>query len=234
MAQLYANNAFSTLAGGIGTSDTSIFIAPGTGSRFPVVAAPDVCYCTLENASGVVEVVQVTAHTAGSTTLTVVRAQQGTSASAYSIGDLFELRPTALEATNWEAMLTNRALKGGETFTGTHNFLGAVIQAALQAMGDSSSAPATTQWVAREFARLASPALTGTPTAPTAALGTNTNQIATMAALAAAAFSTALPGQPGGATLYQLSSTAGVASWTIPAVTVIPVNLFTYQQLGGF
>lgn len=42
-------------------------------------------------------------------------------------------------------------------------------------------------------APLNSPALTGTPTAPTATLGTNTTQIATMAALRQAAFSAALP-----------------------------------------
>lgn len=42
-------------------------------------------------------------------------------------------------------------------------------------------------------APLLSPELTGTPTAPTAPLNTNTNQLATMAALRAAAFAAALP-----------------------------------------
>jgi len=42
-------------------------------------------------------------------------------------------------------------------------------------------------YVSSTYAPLASPALTGTPTAPTAAPGTNTTQIATMAAIAAAA-----------------------------------------------
>lgn len=42
-------------------------------------------------------------------------------------------------------------------------------------------------------APLASPVFTGTPKAPTAAPGTNTDQIATMAALQAAAFAAALP-----------------------------------------
>jgi len=48
-------------------------------------------------------------------------------------------------------------------------------------------------------APLASPALTGVPTAPTAAPGTNTNQLATMAALLAQAFNSALPNQAGNA-----------------------------------
>lgn len=67
-------------------------------------------------------------------------------------------------------------------------------------------------------APLASPALTGVPTAPTAAAGTNTNQIATMAALLAQAFITALPGQAGqtdGSTV--ITDGAGNASWTPPA-----------------
>ena len=42
-------------------------------------------------------------------------------------------------------------------------------------------------------------ALTGTPTAPTAPVGTNSNQVATMAALLAQAFSAALPSQAGNA-----------------------------------
>ena len=49
------------------------------------------------------------------------------------------------------------------------------------------------------FAPLASPSFTGTPTAPTAATGTNTTQLATMAALLAQAFLTALPSQTGNA-----------------------------------
>lgn len=59
-------------------------------------------------------------------------------------------------------------------------------------------------------APLASPALTGTPTAPTAAPGTNTTQIATMEALQQAAFSAALPAGVDGAFL---SFQAGAAVW---------------------
>ena len=44
-----------------------------------------------------------------------------------------------------------------------------------------------------------SPAFTGIPTAPTAAVGTNTNQVATMAALSSQAFAATLPNQAGNA-----------------------------------
>jgi len=48
-------------------------------------------------------------------------------------------------------------------------------------------------------ADLASPALTGTPTAPTAVVGTSTNQLATCAFVVATSFNAALPGQAGNA-----------------------------------
>lgn len=68
------------------------------------------------------------------------------------------------------------------------------------------------------YAPLASPALTGVPTAPTAALGTNTTQLATMAALLAQAFVTALPSQTGNA--GKMVITDGVnASWGFPVIT---------------
>ena len=62
-------------------------------------------------------------------------------------------------------------------------------------------------------AALASPALTGVPTAPTAAPGTNTTQLATTAFVAGVAFSTALPSQTGNG--GKLVTTDGTnASWT--------------------
>lgn len=57
-----------------------------------------------------------------------------------------------------------------------------------------------------------SPAFTGIPTAPTAPLGTNTNQIATMAALLAQAFATALPNQAGNAGKF-VTTDGTNASW---------------------
>ena len=63
----------------------------------------------------------------------------------------------------------------------------------------------------------ASPALTGTPTAPTATAGTNTTQIATTAYVVGTAFSSALPGQAGNAGKY-VTTDGTTASWAfIPA-----------------
>ena len=63
-------------------------------------------------------------------------------------------------------------------------------------------------------ANIASPALTGTPTAPTASLGDNTTQIATTAFVAATAFSSALPGQTVDGKTRILQSLNGTASYS--------------------
>lgn len=93
MAVLVKNNAFSTLASGITDVATSITLAAGTGSRFPAAGGADYFYATLINTSNELEVVKVTARSTD--TLTVVRAQDGTTARAYSTSDRIELRVTA-------------------------------------------------------------------------------------------------------------------------------------------
>ena len=62
------------------------------------------------------------------------------------------------------------------------------------------------------YAPLASPTFTGTPAAPTAAVGTNSTQIATMAALVNQAFLTALPNQSGNSGKY-VTTDGTNASW---------------------
>ena len=94
MTVLFKNNAHSTLASSITDSATSITLASGHGNaRFPVTASPNYFYATLIDGSNNLEVVKCTARS--SDVLTVVRAQEGTSARAYSTGDRIELRITA-------------------------------------------------------------------------------------------------------------------------------------------
>lgn len=59
-----------------------------------------------------------------------------------------------------------------------------------------------------------SPAFTGTPTAPTAAVGTNTDQIATMAALINQAFASSLPAISAGVTDYFPTNNGTAGSWS--------------------
>ena len=87
------NNAFGTLSAAINTSATTITLDSGQGARFPTLGASDYFFGTLVDTSNNLEIVKVTARSSDS--LTVVRGQDGTTATAFAIGDRFELRPVA-------------------------------------------------------------------------------------------------------------------------------------------
>lgn len=104
---LFENNAISTLAAGIGTGDTSITLQSGDGALFPSPAGGDSFRITLADAGNNIEIVDCTSRTGD--VLTIVRAQEGTTANAYLSGDAVGLRITkeVLEefAQNDEAVL---------------------------------------------------------------------------------------------------------------------------------
>lgn len=78
-------------------------------------------------------------------------------------------------------------------------------------------------------------ALTGIPTAPTAPLGTNTNQVATMAALIAQAFSATLPEQMGNAGKF-VTTDGTIASWASAVTgpgTVVTDQLALFNGTSG-
>lgn len=105
MTILYKNNAYSTMAGtGMTNVATTLPVQTGHGDRFPVVAAPDVAYVTVENNSGVREIMKITARASGADSMTVVRAQEGTTAQTWSAGDVVEQRITAGELANFETL----------------------------------------------------------------------------------------------------------------------------------
>lgn len=93
MGVLVKNNAYSTLASSISDVSTSVSLASGTGDRFPAISGSDYFYATLIDTSNNLEVIKVTAR--ATDTLTVVRAQDGTTARSYSSGSRVELRVTA-------------------------------------------------------------------------------------------------------------------------------------------
>lgn len=88
-----SNNAISTLASGITGASTSIALAAGDGSKFPTLGAGDYFPATISKPDGTLEIVRVTARSGD--TLTVTRAQEGTTALAFDAGSLIELRLTA-------------------------------------------------------------------------------------------------------------------------------------------
>ena len=90
MSIVIKNNVSSFLADGVNDSQTTIELQ--SVASFPSLGAGEYFYGTIESTSGVIEIVKVT-NIAGST-LTVVRAQEGTSAAAFAEGSRFELRVT--------------------------------------------------------------------------------------------------------------------------------------------
>ena len=97
MTQLFANNAASELASAVASGAVSLTLKTGDGAKFPAPAGGDFFLVTLYQKVGQDEVnheiVKCTAR-AGDV-LTVVRAQEVTTARAFSADDPVELRLTA-------------------------------------------------------------------------------------------------------------------------------------------
>jgi hypothetical protein len=87
------NNAVSYIPAAITDAQTSISITSGTGVVFPVLGAGDYFYATISSVSNAYEVVKVTAR--ATDTLTIVRAQEGTTALSFPASSRIELRVTA-------------------------------------------------------------------------------------------------------------------------------------------
>lgn len=93
MALLFANNASSKLATGISASDVSVVVTTGEGAKFPTITGGDTFKVTVQDSTGAYEIMLCTART--SDTMTVTRAQEGTSARAFSAGATVANRFTA-------------------------------------------------------------------------------------------------------------------------------------------
>lgn len=85
--QIFSNNAKTTLAAGITSTQTSITVAPGTGSLFPSPSTGQQFKVTLVSASSasVFEICNCTSRTGD--VLTVVRGQEGTSGQPFLLDD---------------------------------------------------------------------------------------------------------------------------------------------------
>ena len=91
MALLLANNAKSTLAVALGGLDTTLVVATGTETLFPSPTGGDYFYVTLEDSTKTVrEIVKCTARSG--TSLTIVRAQDGSFANIFAAGSTVEMR----------------------------------------------------------------------------------------------------------------------------------------------
>ena len=92
--RLVTNNAIGELASGITDVATSLTLKAGQGALFPAISgAPDHFFVTLSDSSNNIEIVKVTA--IATDTLTIERAQDGTSNRAWIADDNVELAATA-------------------------------------------------------------------------------------------------------------------------------------------
>ena len=92
MALKIVNGAWATLGASLTDIATTVNLTAGHGARFGTISSPDVMYLTLIKAStGETEHVKVTNRSTD--TLTVTRAQGGSSAIAFDSGDRIECRP---------------------------------------------------------------------------------------------------------------------------------------------
>ena len=96
MAVKFSNNFATTLAGSITSTATTLPLT--TVSGLPTLGVGDYTYLTLETGglAPTIEIVKVTAINSGANEVTVVRAQDGTTASSFTSGDKVELRVSAI------------------------------------------------------------------------------------------------------------------------------------------
>ncbi len=144
MALKLANNAVSRLASPITTASTTIALTPGDGAKFPTIGAGDWFPITVVKRDGTLEIMRCTART--NDTLTVTRAQEGTSAVAFAAGDRVELRLTAAAlagasvdaATKLQTARTITIGNTGKSFDGSANVSWSLAEIGVVSASDTT------------------------------------------------------------------------------------------------
>ena len=114
----------------------------------------------------------------GSSLSSITRGQDGTTATSHSAGATCYPVFTATDADQANAVAAALTTKGDLLVTTGSALNRLAVGSNGTVLAADSSATNGVAWSAA-YATLASPALTGTPTAPTAAVSTNTTQVAT-------------------------------------------------------
>ena len=141
---LFSNNASAALASSITTSSTTITVTTGAGAQFPGITGSNYFYATLTDSSNNLEIVKLTGR--ASDVLTVVRAQEGTTARAYAAADKIELRVTAAGMNSFPQLGLDNTFTGANTFSGAVALNGTTT-AVTQSSGDNTTKVATTAFV---------------------------------------------------------------------------------------
>jgi len=107
MAVVLANNAVSRLASSLTSGATTLSVTTGEGAKFPSPSAGQWFPVTLVKATGALEIIRCTSRSGD--ILTVARAQEGTSAQAFAVGDRVELRLTNAAVLDIQQQITDLA-----------------------------------------------------------------------------------------------------------------------------
>lgn len=135
MAQLFANNAVSTLAAQLTSGATTLSLA--AGASFPSPSGGDFFLATITQGSGTEtswEIVKCTARSVN--TLTITRAQEGTADATWLAGSKVALRLTA--GTFGTASQLYSHPSTDETVTAKRTFQGAIKETPVTAVAGSA------------------------------------------------------------------------------------------------
>lgn len=135
--QLFANGASATLAVSISNSDTTVQVQSGYGALFPAPTGGNWFVLTLEDSSANIEVVKCTARSGD--LLTVVRAQEGTLAQA------FTNTVTRCELRDTRGTLEQFLQRSGDTLGGPLNLGGYALSNG--SLGSDVTVPKTSIYV---------------------------------------------------------------------------------------
>lgn len=105
MTVLFTNNATSMLASSVTTGATTLSVTAGEGGKFPSPSGGSWFPLTLIKPTGALEILRCTGRSID--VLTVVRAQEGTVAQAFSAGDRVELRLTMAALQDIQQSITD-------------------------------------------------------------------------------------------------------------------------------
>lgn len=168
-------SAACTLTSSINSSVTSLDLT-GTVALWPDTANGSF-HMVIDPGLSTEEKILVGARSSGSLS-SITRGVDGTSAASHTAGATCYPVFTATDADQANKIVSTLTTKGDTLATDGSALNRLAVGANGTVLAADSAATNGVAWSAA-YATLASPALTGTPTAPTAAVSTNTTQVAT-------------------------------------------------------
>ena len=161
---LFANNAQTTITEDIEPTSTSVTLAPGTGSLFPTPTTGQGFLLTFtDNSTGLLNEIVLVNSISGDTITSMTRAQEGTTAQAWVIGDVAAQLYTAGTAgsfyqTGQTAVIPSSALIPTGVTPGTYGSIGVPV-ITINSEGQITSA--SSQALSPVFSTLTVTSLTG-------------------------------------------------------------------------